>query len=150
MGHHPGRDPFRPDRRRYGKLVEQRGDQVDTSIAEAPVILDDGKIRRGRQFAVDGREAVDFVGEIALVDESGPGRQLDQDARQAPFLAPDVEVMPGVFDRAMSPAVGREPLKALELIEGRRRGIDIDRVRDFRLRAATAGALAAVAALRMR
>ena len=78
-----------------------------------------------RQFAVDGRQRVDFVDEILLVDEPRLGRQLDQDIRPGPAVASDVELMTGILPRRTPAARGRHAVDAAQLIERRRFQIDV-------------------------
>src|SRR4030095_5321415 len=91
------------------------------------MVVNDGEGSRVWKFAIDGRQAGDFVGEIVLVDEPRFGGHLDQHAHRVPPLAPDVELVTGMF--AVAAARRRGEMYVPELIEGRRLPIDSGRIR---------------------
>ena len=80
---------------------------------------DDRKIRRMRQFSIDGRQAGYLVQEIVLINESWLSTSSFHEhvCRGLP-VPPDIEVMPGMFDGALAAAATRQTLNVLELIEG--------------------------------
>ena len=69
VGDHPGWHRFCADCRGERKLVEQGSDQIDTTVWQVSMPLDDRKIRRIGQFAIDGRQAGDLIQEIVLINE---------------------------------------------------------------------------------
>ena len=88
-------DPFFADRGRQRKLREEGGDYVDSAVAQRSVFSQEREILGLWKRLIDGQQAGDLILEIVLVDEPGLGGDFDQNARIAPFVGPDVEMVPG-------------------------------------------------------
>jgi hypothetical protein len=87
----------RPLTREKSKVVTRiglayQGIDQDTTVWPVSMSFDDGKIWRIGQFAIEGRQAGDFIQEIVLINESWLC-QLDEHARRGLFVVRDIELM---------------------------------------------------------
>ena len=93
------------------------------------MIVDDRKMARVGQLAIDRQQRLDLVRQVVLINLAWPGGQLDEQVHTGLPVAPDKQPVTRMLLGRMPAAIRPEPPDGREPIERGFRAIEINKIK---------------------